>query len=177
MYNIFLLSCLLFIFALFSMLLYISCIYLSFYFNVHIIVVGLYCYVCFPRWVLDHLLGYVWEVPLGGRNLIPPRHLRILLLMLLFYVISFTFKQPPSSFIFCCPIYFRTIPILFYFMLFHLLSTHLLSSNPHSLLFYVIPFYFFHVPSLPLFYCAHTHIYIHTISRHLNNKKDFLLSF
>ena len=160
MYKIFLLSCFLFIVALFSMLLYILSIYLSFYFNVHIIVVGLYCYVCFPRWVLDHLLGYVCEVLLGGRNLIPPRHLGILLLILLFYVISFTFKQPPSSFILCCPIYFQTIPILFYFMFFHLLS-----SNPHSLLFYVILFYFLHVPSLPLFYCTYIYrpIYIHYI--------------
>ena len=101
------------------MLLYILCIYLSFYFNVHIIVVGLYCCVCFPRWVLDHLLGYVREVPLGGRNPIPPKHLGILLLMLyflsshllssnpyplLFYAIPFTFKQSPSPFILHHPI-------------------------------------------------------------------------
>ena len=124
------------------MLLYILCIYLSLYFNVHIIVVGLYCCVCFPRWVLDHLLGYVWEVPLGGRNPIPPTHLEILLL------------------------------------LFSFLSSHLLSSNLHPLLFYVIPFNFLHVPSPPLFYCTHIYIpiYIYTISRHLNNKKDFLPS-
>ena len=155
------------------MLLYILCIYLSLYFNVHIIVVGLYCCVCFPRWVLDHLLGYVREVPLGGRNPIPPKHLAILLLMLLFYVIPFTFKQSLSSFILCHPIYFQAIPILFYFM-----SSHLLSSNLHPLLFYVIPFNFLHVPSPPLFYCTHIYIpiYIYTISRHLNNKKDFLPS-
>ena len=84
----------------FPMLLYILCIYLSLYFNVHIIVVVL----IFPKWALDHLLGFVWEVPLGGRNLIPPRHLGILLLLLLIYVIPFTFQQSSSPFNLCHPI-------------------------------------------------------------------------
>ena len=44
--------------------------YLSLYFNDHIIVVALYYCVGIPRWVLDHFLGYVLEVPLEGRNLI-----------------------------------------------------------------------------------------------------------
>ena len=57
------------------MCLYILCIYLSLYFNVHIIAVALYYCVSIPRWVLDHLLGYVLEVPLEERNPIPPRHL------------------------------------------------------------------------------------------------------
>ena len=65
-----------------------------------------YC-VCIPRWVLDHLLGYVWEVPFGGRNLIPPRHLGMLLLL---------------PFNLCHPIYFQAIPIPFYFMISHLIS-------------------------------------------------------
>ena len=53
----------------FTMLLYILCMYLSLYFNVHIIVVGLYYSVGILRWVLDHLLSYVWEVPLGEKIL------------------------------------------------------------------------------------------------------------
>ena len=93
----------------FTMLVHIVYIYLSLYFNVHIIVVGLHYFFCIPRWVLDYLLGYVWEVTLEGRNLIPPRHLGILQVMFLFYVIPFTFEQSQS---------------LFYFM-----SSHLLSSN------------------------------------------------
>ena len=95
----------------FTMLLCILCIYLSLYFNVHIIVVGLYYSVGILRWVLDHLLSYVWEVPLGGRNPIPPRHLGILLLL-------------PFNF----------------------MSSHLLSSNPHLLLNYVIPFISIPIP-------------------------------
>ena len=103
------------------MLVHIVYIYVSLYFNVHIIVVGLLFFFFFfffgiPRWVLDHLLGYVWEVTLGGRNLIPPRHLGILLLMFLFYVIPFTFKQSQSLFILCHPIYFQAISSSFYFM-------------------------------------------------------------
>ena len=129
------------------MLLYILCIYLSLYFNVHIIVVGLYCCVCFPRWVLDHLLGYVREVPLGGRNLIPPKHLGILLLMLLFYVIPFTFKQSLSSFILCHPIYFQAISIPFYFM-----SSHLISC----------------MSPLPLYFIARTYIYLYIYTLYLD---------
>ena len=62
------------------MFLYILYIYLTLYFNVHIVVGYYYC-VGIPRWVLDHLLGYVWEVPLGGRN---PKHLGIYFLPLNF---------------------------------------------------------------------------------------------
>ena len=61
-------------------------IYLIIYFNVHIVVGYYYC-VGIPRWVLDHLLGYVWEVPLGGRNPIPPTHLEILLLLVFIIVL------------------------------------------------------------------------------------------
>ena len=102
MYKIFHLSCFLFIFALLSMHLYILSIYLSLYFNVHIIVVDLYCCVCFPRWVLDHLLGYVWEVPLRGRNLIPPRHLEILLLLSFNFMPSHLLSSNPHPLLIYC---------------------------------------------------------------------------
>ena len=118
------------------MLLYILCIYLSLYFNVHIIVVvvvGLYCCVCFPRWVLDHLLGYVWEIPLGGKissNLGIKRFYYYCLLILchhiyfkainipfLFYVFLYTFKQSPSPFHFMLShLISCTSPLLFYFI-------------------------------------------------------------
>ena len=57
----------------------------------------------------------------------------------------------------------------------------LLSSNPIPIPFYFMSSHLFSCTSpLPLYFIArartHTHIYTHTISRHLNNKKDFLLS-
>ena len=56
---------------------------------------------CFPRWVLDHFLGFVWEVPLGGRNPIPPRHLGIYFLLLYIYVIHFIFKKSLPPLLLC----------------------------------------------------------------------------
>ena len=77
------------------------CIYLSLYFYVHIIVDCLRYYACFPRWVLNHLLGLVWEVTFGRKNLIPPRHLGI------FTTITFNL---------CHPSYFPSnpLPLLIY---------------------------------------------------------------
>ena len=68
-----------------------------------------------------------------------PSHLGIVLLMLLFYVIPFTFKQSPFPFILChLAIYFQVISISFYFM-----SSHLISCTS----------------PLPLYFIAHTRTY------------------
>ena len=140
---------------------FIYCVYISLYFNVHIIVVGLYYCACFPRLVLDPSPRICMGSTRGGRNPIQLRHLGLYLFNL------------------CHPIYFQAIPIPFYFML-----SHLLSSNFHPLLIYVIPFTFtessspfilcnpfsfLHIPSPPLLYWAHAHthtdiyIYIDTL--------------
>ena len=112
--------CLLLIVALFLLCSCTYCVYIYLFISMFILLFLVYSIVfvsldgycvCIPRWVLDHLLGYVWEVPLGGRNLIPPRHLGILLLL-------------PFNF----------------------MSFYLLSSNPHLLLNYVIPFISIPIP-------------------------------
>ena len=69
----------------------------------------LYC-VGYPRWVLDHLLSYVWEIPLGGINLIPPRHLRILLLLFNFLSSHLLSSNPHPPLISCHPISFLAHP-------------------------------------------------------------------
>ena len=60
----------------------------------------------FPRWVLDHLLGFVWEVPLGGRNSIPPRHLRFYFPGFIFMSSILFSKQTP-------PLLISIIPLIF----------------------------------------------------------------
>ena len=47
---------------------------------------------------------------------------------------------------------------------------HLLSNNPHSLLFYIIPLISCTFPLPPLLYYSYTHTHTHT---HLNEKKRF----
>ena len=70
----------------------------------------------FPRWVLDHLLGFVWEVPLGGRNLIPPRHVGFYFPCFIFISSILFSKQSP-------PLIIYVIPLI-------------LLHNPHSPLLY-----------------------------------------
>ena len=66
--------------------------------NAFNIVVGYFTCVVHPRWVLDHLLGHEWEVPLGGRNLIPLRHLGFYLLPLNFLSSLYFIALPLSPF-------------------------------------------------------------------------------
>ena len=106
------------------MLLYILCIYLSIYLFILMFILLLLVHIIvlvFPRWVLDHHLGFVWEVPLGGGNPIPPRHLGILLWLFFNLCHLIYFQAIPSPFNLCHPIYFQPIPI-FYFMSSHLIS-------------------------------------------------------
>ena len=60
----------------------------------------------FPRWVLDHLLMFVWEVPLGGRNFIPPRHLGSYFPRFIFMSSILFSKQSP-------PLLIPVIPFIF----------------------------------------------------------------
>ena len=73
------------------------CIYFFLYLYVHITVVCLCYCACFLRWVLDHHLGLVWEVPLGGRNLIPLRHLGIFTILAFNLCHSFIFQSNPKK--------------------------------------------------------------------------------
>ena len=118
----------------------LSCIYLSLYLYVHIIIVCQCNCACFSRWVLDHLLGFVWEVP-KGRNLIPPRHLGIFTILAFNLCHPFYFpSKPRSPFNLCHPFYFP--------------------SNPFPFLIYVI--HFIHICIyVCLCVCVQMYIYIH----------------
>ena len=70
----------------------------------------------FPRWVLDHFLGFVWEVPLWGRNSIPPNHLGFYFSGLIFMLSILFSKQSPPLLISIIPSIFLPkphLPLLF----------------------------------------------------------------
>ena len=99
------------------------CVYISlFIFMFILLLFVLCCCAFFSRWILDHLLRLAWEVPLGGRNLIPPRHLGI------FTILPFNL---------CHPFYFPSNPIfpLIYVILFYFLSNPLPFLFMSSILF------------------------------------------
>ena len=68
------------------------CIYLFIFMS--IICGWLWCCGYIPRCVLNHLLDLIWEVLLGGRNLISSRHEGIF--MFLLNAVPFYFKLSPS---------------------------------------------------------------------------------
>ena len=103
----------------FTMFLFILCVYLNLYFNIHIIVLGYYYCVGYPRWVLDHLLSYVREVPLGGSNPIPLRHLGILLLLFSFLSSHLLSSNPHFLLISCrfpLPLYFIALIYIYIYI-------------------------------------------------------------
>jgi len=105
------------------------------------------------RWVLDHLLGFVWEVPLGGNSPIPPRHLGIFTILAFNLCHPFYFpSKSPFPLNLCHPFYFL--------------------SNPPPLLIYVIPLISCTIP-LPLYFIARAHTHTHTMPRHLDKKNIF----
>ena len=72
------------------------------------------------RWVLDHLLGFVWEVPLGGNSPIPPRHLGIFTILAFNLCHPFYFpSKPRSPFNLCHPFYFPSNPFPFLIYVIH----------------------------------------------------------
>lgn len=82
----------------------------------------LYCYclymvLCFPRWVLDHLLYSMWEVPLGGGNLISSRHQGFSFVLALHLYHPFYFQLIPSPLYLCHPFYFQVIPSLYIYVI------------------------------------------------------------
>ena len=97
----------------------------------------------FPRWVLDHLLGFVWEVPLGERNLIPPR--RIGFYFPYFIFMSFILFSKQSS-----PLLIYVIPLIFL-------------HNPHPPLLYCAY----------ICVCLYIYIYIISRHLNIKKKKRF----
>ena len=117
-------------------------VYLSFYLYVYIICCWLWCCGYIPRWVLNHFLDFIWEVPWGGRNLISSRHLGIFMFLFIYiYIYMYVCMYVVTHLISCfspSPFYFNDIPFNFkHFPIpFTLLSSLLISS------FSPIPSYF-----------------------------------
>ena len=124
------------------------------------------------HWTIS--LGNEWEVPLGGWNHIPPRHLGFYLLVYTLFAIPFIFLQHSHPLhIICNPFYLLPIPP----SPLHFLQALLLSCTSQS------PFIFLALIYVNIYTYIHTHththiyIYIYIISRHQKKKRFSIFLF
>ena len=120
--------------------------------------------IIFVLFILDGhwtiILGNEWEVPLGGWNHIPPRHLGFYLLVFTLFAIPFIFLQHSHPLhIIYNPFYLLPIPP----SPLHFSQALLLSCTSQS------PFIFLMYVNIH----KYIHIYINIISRHQKKKKRF----